>query len=206
MDIFKRLFALGFPTALQMLFEVAIFYSHRFLLAGTLGTNPQAANQIALNLASMTFMIAVGLGVTATIRVGNQKGKANYQDLRRIAFSTFFAGFHNRSLLCFRFYPFERLVAHALHRQCRSNISCGPAFDRGGTVSVKRRNAGCDPGSFERIAGREIPHPYLLYSILDHWFPSLLVSGQRIRLGNHGNLVRLTCGTYCIGANVVSSI
>jgi MATE family multidrug resistance protein len=88
MHIFKRLFALGFPTALQMLFEVAIFTATVFL-AGTLGTNPQAANQIALNLASMTFMIAVGLGVTATIRVGNQKGKANFADLRRIAFSTF---------------------------------------------------------------------------------------------------------------------
>lgn len=88
MDIFKRLFALGFPTALQMLFEVAIFTATVFL-AGTLGTNPQAANQIALNLASMTFMVAVGLGVTATIRVGNQKGKGNFEDLRRIAFSTF---------------------------------------------------------------------------------------------------------------------
>jgi MATE family multidrug resistance protein len=34
-------------------------------------------------------MIAVGLGVTATIRVGNQKGLKNYSDLRRIALSTF---------------------------------------------------------------------------------------------------------------------
>jgi len=86
--IFKRIFALGFPTALQMFFEVAIFTGTIFL-AGMLGTNPQAANQIALNLASMTFMIAVGLGVTATIRVGNQKGLHNYKELRRIAFSTF---------------------------------------------------------------------------------------------------------------------
>ncbi|SHF48574.1 multidrug resistance protein, MATE family [Salegentibacter echinorum] len=86
--VFKRLLNLGFPTALQMLFEVAIFTATVFL-AGLLGTNPQAANQIALNLASMTFMIAVGLGVTATIRVGNQKGLAQFKDLRRIALSTF---------------------------------------------------------------------------------------------------------------------
>ncbi|TVZ25618.1 MATE family multidrug resistance protein [Gillisia sp. Hel_I_86] len=86
--IFKRILALGFPTALQMFFEVAIFTGTIFL-AGMLGTNPQAANQIALNLASMTFMIAVGLGVTATIRVGNQKGLHNYKELRRIAISTF---------------------------------------------------------------------------------------------------------------------
>ncbi|MAN28075.1 MULTISPECIES: MATE family efflux transporter [Mesonia] len=90
--IFKRLFNLGFPTALQMLFEVAIFTASVFL-AGTLGTNVQAANQVALNLSSMTFMIAVGIGVTATIRVGNQKGQHNYKELRRIAFSTFFLVF-----------------------------------------------------------------------------------------------------------------
>ena len=87
-DVFKRLLNLGFLTALQMLFEVGIFTATVFL-AGLLGTNPQAANQIALNLVSMTFMIAVGLGVTATIRVGNQKGLANFKDLRRIAMSTF---------------------------------------------------------------------------------------------------------------------
>ncbi len=88
LSIFKRLFALGFPTALQMFFEVALFTASIFL-AGILGTNSQAANQIALNLASMTFMIAVGFSVTATIRVGNQKGKKNFTELRRIAFSIF---------------------------------------------------------------------------------------------------------------------
>ncbi len=89
---FKTLFNLGFPTALQMLFEVGIFTSAIFL-SGILGTNAQAANQIALNLASMTFMIAVGLGVTATIRVGNQKGRSDYPNLRRIAFSIFLQTF-----------------------------------------------------------------------------------------------------------------
>ncbi|WP_339611647.1 MATE family efflux transporter, partial [uncultured Planktosalinus sp.] len=88
-SIFKRLFGLGFPTAMQMFFEVALFTASIFL-AGMLGTNSQAANQIALNLASMTFMIAVGFSVTATIRVGNQKGKRNFVELRRIAFSIFF--------------------------------------------------------------------------------------------------------------------
>ncbi|MFN2260742.1 MAG: MATE family efflux transporter [Psychroflexus sp.] len=91
-NIFKRLINLGFPTALQMLFEGGIFTA-TVLLAGTLGTNPQAANQIALNLVSMTFMIAVGLGVTATIRVSNQKGKQDFKKLRMLAFSIFFQVF-----------------------------------------------------------------------------------------------------------------
>lgn len=87
-NIFRRIWYLGFPTALQMLFEVGIFTASVFL-AGTLGTVPQAANQIALNLASITYMIAVGVGVTATIRVANQKGKRDFPGLRRVAFSNF---------------------------------------------------------------------------------------------------------------------
>ena len=86
--IMGKIIHLGFPTAMQMLFEIGIFTA-AIWLAGTIGTIDQAANQIALNLASMTFMIAVGLGVTATNRVGNQKGLKNFKDLRRISFSVF---------------------------------------------------------------------------------------------------------------------
>ncbi|MBU2527223.1 MAG: MATE family efflux transporter [Bacteroidetes bacterium] len=85
---FTKIIKIGLPSAMQMFFEVGIF-SATILLAGTLGTLSQAANQIALNLASMTFMIAVGLGVTATIRVGNQKGKQDFEALRRIGHSVF---------------------------------------------------------------------------------------------------------------------
>lgn len=109
MKIFKRILSLGFPTALQMLFEVAIFTATVFL-AGTLGTNPQAANQIALNLASMTFMIAVGLGVTATIRVGNQKGKADFAALRRIAFSCFLLVFIIEAVFAVGFILFKNFL------------------------------------------------------------------------------------------------
>jgi MATE family multidrug resistance protein len=86
--VLKKIIDLGFPSALQMLFEVVIFTAAVWL-SGSLGKNPQAANQIALNLSSMTFMIAIGLGVAAMIRIGNQKGLKNFKELRRIAFSIF---------------------------------------------------------------------------------------------------------------------
>src|SRR5699024_7457465 len=84
----KKLLNLGFPSALQMLFEMGIFTSAVWL-SGILGKNPQAANQIALNLASMTFMVSMGFSVTSMIRVGNQKGLKKYKDLRRVAISNF---------------------------------------------------------------------------------------------------------------------
>jgi len=87
----KKIINLGAPSAMQMFFEVAIFTA-AIWLSGTLGKNPQAANQIALNLSSMTFMVAMGLGVAAMIRVGNQKGLQNFTELRRIAYSIFLFG------------------------------------------------------------------------------------------------------------------
>ena len=84
----KKIIDLGFPSALQMFFEVAIFTAAVWI-SGVLGKNSQAANQIALNLSSMTFMVGMGLGVAAMIRVGNQKGLKDFKELRRISQSIF---------------------------------------------------------------------------------------------------------------------
>ena len=90
--VIKKIISLGFPSALQMFFEVGIFTA-AIWLSGVLGKNAQAANQIALNLSSMTFMFGMGLGVAAMIRVGNQKGLKNFADLRRISISIFLLTF-----------------------------------------------------------------------------------------------------------------
>jgi MATE family multidrug resistance protein len=87
-QLLRKIADLGFPSALQMFFEVAIFTA-AIWMSGVLGKNPQAANQIALNLSSMTFMFGMGLGVAAMIRVGNQKGSGNYPELKRVATSIF---------------------------------------------------------------------------------------------------------------------
>ena len=108
--VMKKIIDLGFPSALQMFFEVAIFTA-AIWLSGVLGKNSQAANQIALNLSSMTFMFGMGLGVAAMIRVGNQKGLRNFSELRRIAQSIFFLtllveiGFAALFLLCRFWFP-----------------------------------------------------------------------------------------------------
>ena len=54
----KKITSLGAPSAMQMFFEIVIFTA-AIWLSGLLGKNPQAANQIALNLSSMTFMVAM---------------------------------------------------------------------------------------------------------------------------------------------------
>ena len=56
----SKVFNLGFPSALQMFFEVAIFTA-AIWLSGVLGKNPQAANQIALNSIFHDFYGGYGL-------------------------------------------------------------------------------------------------------------------------------------------------
>ena len=90
--VINKIVSLGFPSALQMFFEVGIFTA-AIWLSGVLGKNAQAANQIALNLSSMTFMFGMGLGVAAMIRAGNQKGLKNFKELRRIVQSIFLLTF-----------------------------------------------------------------------------------------------------------------
>lgn len=111
-SVLKKIVELGFPTALQMLFEVGLFAAS-VLLAGTFGAYAQAANQIALKLASTTFMIAVGVGVAATVRVGNQKGLKNYVELRRIAFSNFLLVFIMMSLFTVGFIALKDILPWA---------------------------------------------------------------------------------------------
>ena len=87
-SMLKKIINLGFPSAMQMLFEVALFTA-AIWLSGSISKNSQAANQIALTLATTTFMIAMGLNVTAMIRVSNQKGLNDFKNLIVVARSIF---------------------------------------------------------------------------------------------------------------------
>lgn len=84
----KKIISLGLPSALQMFFEVALF-TGAVWLSGSIGTTSQAANQIALSLATFTFMFVNGLSVAGMVRVGNQKGINDYIKLRIVARSIF---------------------------------------------------------------------------------------------------------------------
>jgi MATE family multidrug resistance protein len=87
-SILMKIINLGLPSAMQMLFEVTLFTA-AIWLSGSLGKNSQAANQIALTLASSTFMVAMGFSVAAMIRVSHTKGMKDYKEMITVARSIF---------------------------------------------------------------------------------------------------------------------
>jgi MATE family multidrug resistance protein len=79
---------IGTPVAMQYTFEVSAF-SGAAILIGTIGAVEQAAHQIAINLASMTYMMAGGISAAATIKTGNNYGKEDFMNLRLSAISSY---------------------------------------------------------------------------------------------------------------------
>lgn len=87
-----RLFHLGAPIGVQMAFEVGAF-SVSNLMAGWLGTATQAAHQVAINVASVTYMAASGLAAAATVRVGQLRGAGNLAGARQAGFAAYWLTF-----------------------------------------------------------------------------------------------------------------
>lgn len=110
-SIVKKIIGLGFPSSMQMLFEVTLFTA-AIWLSGTLGKNNQAANQIALILASSTFMVAMGLSVTAMIRVSHSKGVADYKNLIIVARSIFLLAIIVEAFFALIFVVFHNFLPH----------------------------------------------------------------------------------------------
>jgi multidrug resistance protein, MATE family len=86
-----RILKLGLPISGQMIFEMGAF-SFSAIMIGWIGAKELAAHQIAINVASVTYMMASGIAAAATIRVGNQKGLGNYRAMRMAGLSSFVMG------------------------------------------------------------------------------------------------------------------
>lgn len=86
--LIKENLRLGIPMAFQLIFEVTTF-SVAAIMIGWMGAAPLAAHQIAINLASVTYMVALGIAAAATIRVGNQLGQKNYKTMRNAALTCY---------------------------------------------------------------------------------------------------------------------
>lgn len=84
--IIKKILNIGIPTGFQHFFEVGAF-AFSAVMIGWLGSKPLAAHQIALNMASITFMIILGISAAGTIRVGNALGRKNMMEVREAAFT-----------------------------------------------------------------------------------------------------------------------
>ncbi|MGE5497770.1 MAG: MATE family efflux transporter [Syntrophothermus sp.] len=85
-QLIRKILSVGISSGFQYFFEVGAF-SAAAIEIGWIGTTQLAAHQIALNLASVSYMAASGISAAGAIRVGTAFGKMNIVEIRRAGFS-----------------------------------------------------------------------------------------------------------------------
>jgi MATE family multidrug resistance protein len=95
---FRKLWRIGLPIAATLAFEVTIFNAAVFLM-GLIGPVALAAHTIAIQIASMTFMVPLGFGQAATVRVGRAFGAGDRGGMERAGWISFVLGVGFMSLM-----------------------------------------------------------------------------------------------------------
>ncbi|HEY7235185.1 MAG TPA: MATE family efflux transporter [Gemmatimonadaceae bacterium] len=105
-----RILRLGVPIGLQMLLESGAFGAIG-LMMGMLGTTEMAGHQIAITLAALTFMVPLGVGAAAAVRVGRGVGARDQARARLAARAAFVCGMGFMSITALLFLLAPRLLA-----------------------------------------------------------------------------------------------
>jgi len=102
----RRLLALGLPAASQVTLEVGVFAAAT-ALAGRLAPAALAAHQIAVNLASLTFMVPLGIASAGAVRVGHAVGRRDRDGAARSGWTAILFGvaFMSLAAAAFLFAP-----------------------------------------------------------------------------------------------------
>jgi MATE family multidrug resistance protein len=87
----KAFARLGLPIAALLLFEVSIFNAASFLM-GLINATSIAAYAIAIQVASLAFMVPLGLGQAVTVRVGRAHGSGDYEAVTRAGWTAYAMG------------------------------------------------------------------------------------------------------------------
>lgn len=161
---FAQIFRIGTPIGLTILSEVGLFTAAA-LLMGQLGTDEVAAHAIALQCASMAFMVPLGLGTAATVRVGLAYGRNDPQGIHRAGWTAFALGTGFMALSCIAFLtlaPFiVRLFLDPSHAENANALALAASF-----LMVA--------GVFQLVDGAQVVAAHSLRGLSDTKIPMLL--------------------------------
>jgi multidrug resistance protein, MATE family len=107
---FREIFRLGLPIGMTLIMEVGLFAFSGFMM-GWVGIAELAAHQIALQCASVTFMVPLGLSQAATVRVGLAAGAGDPAGVRRAGIAAIVMGTLFMTLMALLMWTFPATIA-----------------------------------------------------------------------------------------------
>lgn len=185
----RRLLRIGFPAATQILLEIGAFGAAA-ILAGRLTPEALAAHQIAINCASVTFMVPLGTASAAAVSVGHALGRRDTPRARRNGFIAIALG--SAFMLCsaIAFVAIPRPILH-IYTNDPVVLSIGVAllawaalfqlFDGIQTIAT---------GALRGIGNTRVP---MLVNLAGYWFFGLPI-GYALCFHYHRGVYGLWCG------------
>ncbi len=119
----QQIFAIGLPSGFQYFFEVGAF-AFAAIMIGWIGATELAAHQVAINIASVTYMIATGLSAAGSIAVGDALGRRNRKDIQQSGYAAMIlaAVFMGFCALLFSLFT-QQIVGFYIQDQAVSNMA-----------------------------------------------------------------------------------
>jgi MATE family multidrug resistance protein len=201
---FRELWRLGLPIGLALTFEVTIF-NVAALLMGLIGSDSLAAYAIALQVATLTFMVPLGLNQAVTVRVGRAYGAGDLDGIRRAGWSAYALGIAFMSLAAMLMIFAPRLLIGAfidLHDPMNDAvISLGIGFLAvAGLFQIFDGAQAVGAGMLRGLHDTRVP---MIYAATGYWgigLPLAAVLGFATDLAGIGIWIGLAAGLASVAA------
>ena len=197
-EIARKVFHLGWPIGLTNFAETGLF-SAAAIMMGWLGTVPLAAHGIAIQIASLTFMVHLGLSTAATVRAGRAMARDEPVNLKRGAIVACLSSFSFSliTIVCFLAFP-EFLLGLFLdpnepQREAILRIGVGLL----GMAALFQLADGAQVIALGLLRGLQDTRVPLVMAAISYWgvgVPVALIAGFSAGLGGIGIWMGLVCG------------
>jgi MATE family, multidrug efflux pump len=193
MTIIRKILRLGLPSGFQYFFEVGAF-AFAVIMIGWLGAKPLAAHQIAINLASISYMAVLGISAAGAIRVGRAVGMENVKEVRKAGFTAILLGAAFMTLMAVIFISLRNFLP-ALYISDKEVISIASSLlIIAGLFQIFDGIQGVGVGILRGLTDVKIPTAitFIAYWVLG--LPIAYVLGFSFKLGVQGVWIGLLIG------------
>ncbi|MFY0660802.1 MAG: MATE family efflux transporter [Shimia sp.] len=202
-EVFAKVFRLGLPIGVTNLAEVGLF-SASSIMMGWLGTVTLAAHGIALQLASLAFMIHLGLSNAATVRAGNAMGRKDADHMARGAWVAIVASLLMAfiAVAIFLIFPEQLLGAFIDPQEPQREVIIATGVTLLYVAALFQVTDGAQVMALGLLRGVQDTRGPMVIAAISYWgigVPSAYVLGFTFGLGGEGVWLGLVCGLTAAG-------
>ncbi len=194
----KEMLSLGVPISVSIILEVGMFAAVT-LLMGKLGVEVAAANQIALNYVSITFMVPLGISMALTARIGMAMGRSNMSEARVIGISGMIIGAIFMSFSVLVIVLFADKISSLYTNDKDIVVLASSLLAIAGIFQIPDGIQVCSAGCLRGLKDTKIP---MLYALIGYWAVGMTLAwylGIYLGKGASGLWVGLIMGLSIAG-------